>query len=248
MLKGSHMCKTLLVVVLYDKTYKDSLTLNCLMNKDYDETDLLIINVGPKSLEFDKEFIHTLGFFVSDIYIKEALDGSPLGGVYNSIVKERNDYERFIILDDDCKLSKGYLKKLDMYHTNDIDLQIPHISDRNHGEIHYPVINESVEMSNDGLIVNQYDRVKSIGVGLVIYRSLITKFRSLEMDVFSSNFKLHDVDSDFFERLNLLKNKKISASIQIAGTMGCLSSQKNDTYNKLSSVKRLYNRVLGVRN
>jgi hypothetical protein len=242
------MCKTLLVVVLYAKTYKDSLTLNCLMKKDYAETDLLIINVGPNSLEFDKEFIHTLGFFVRDIYIKEAIDGSPLGGVYNSIFKERNDYERFIILSDDCKLSKGYLKKLDMYHTNDIDLQIPYISDRNYGEIHYPMINESIQMSNDGLIVNQNDRVKSIGVGLVIYRSLITKFRSLEMYVFSSGFKLHDVDSDFFDRLNLLKNEKIAVGIQITGTMGCLSSQKNDTCNKISSVKRLYNRVLGVRN
>ena len=105
------MHQTLLVVVLRGKTYRDALTLNCLMDKAYKESDLVIINIGPVSLRFDKDFIHTLGFYFKSIDIRECLDGRPISNFYNDILKAYHDIERFIFLDDDSILNKRYLKK-----------------------------------------------------------------------------------------------------------------------------------------
>lgn len=241
------MCKTMLVVVLYDKTYKDSLTLNCLMNKEYTETDLLIINVGPKSLEFDKEFIHTLGFFVNNITINEFLDDRPLSSVCNSVINEHRDYERFVFFDDESILKKNHLKKLDLHYTDDVDLQIPNIRSRADGKVHYPIINEAVRRINDGVKITPGNMLLTIGSGLVIYRSLVDKFTAVGMEVFDGRFTLGGVDYSFFIRLEFLKMEKLDVTIQIVSTVEHSLYRTDFPSRKWRVMERLRESILSMK-
>ncbi|QGY32300.1 hypothetical protein [Pantoea cypripedii] len=213
------MYKTLLIVVLYGKTYKNSQTLNCLMIDGYSQADLLIVNRGPKALEFDKDFIHTLGFFVNSIDIREYSGESSLGDVYNRIIKEKVEFDRFIFIDDDSTLSKGYIKKLNKYQDGDVDLQMPNIVAEKDGRVHYPVIDQTVRKFNDGVKVNQQNSFKSIGIGLVVYRSLVDKLSSINVDVFDRDFTHYGVNNGLTERVRLLKMRAISTTIQIVGVL-----------------------------
>ncbi|MBP2156288.1 hypothetical protein [Erwinia rhapontici] len=241
------MRKTILTVILYDKTFKESLTLNCLMNKTYVDIDLLIINNGPKPLEFDKRFIHTLGFFVNSIKNKEFLDNRPLSWIYNGVINEYHDYDRFIFLDDDSILTKEYIKKLDQYDPSGIDLQIPNIRERTNGMIYYPLINKKVKKFRDGDNIPPQSSVLSIGSGLVIHRSLVDKFSEMNMEVFDSRFALYGVDYSFFNRIELLKKHNFDVTIQVVGTLDHSLSRVDEPYNQWRTTERLYDSVLSVK-
>ncbi|WP_194150476.1 hypothetical protein [Ewingella americana] len=241
------MCKTILVVILYNKTLKESLTLNCLMSDAYANIDLLIINNGPKPLEVDEDFIHTLGFFVNGIETKEFIDNKPLSWIYNSLFNEYHDYERFILFDDDSVLNKNYIKKLDQYHSSDIDLQIPNIREKTNGKFYYPALDQIVQNFSDGEKINPKYSVISIGSGLVIYRSLVDKFAEMNMELFDSRFALYGVDFSFFNRIGLLKNKNINVTIQVVGTLNHSLSRVDESYCKWRTTERLYDNVLSIK-
>lgn len=248
------MCKTMLVVVLYDKIYKDSLTLKCLMSNGYADVDLCIINTGPISLEFDKEFIHTLGFFVKNITISESLDDRPLSSVFNSVINEYCDFERFIFFDDESTLCKRYIKKLDLYYSEDVDLQIPNIRGRMDKKVHYPIISETARKFNEGVKINQGHILRTIGSGLVVYRSLIDKFAKIGAEIFDGEFTLTDVNHNFFVRLESLRLEKVKVVIQIVNTLEHslhrtdLPSKKRGVIARLreniSSMKTYFNHFL----
>lgn len=239
--------RTILVVVLYNKTYKDSLTLNCLMSKDYIDIDVLIINNGPTSLEFDKNFIHTLGFYVRNIEIKQFLDNRPLSWLYNGVINEYRDYDRFMLFDDDSALAKDLITKIDSYWSDDIDLQIPNIKETSDGKIYYPRIDKEPKSFSDGEVIESRYNVLSISSGLVIYRSLIDKFSEMGLEVFDSRFALYGVDYSFFNRLELLKRKNVAITIQIVGTLEHSLSRIEDSKNTWRSTERLYDSVLSVK-
>ncbi|MFT4274123.1 MAG: hypothetical protein QM578_24240 [Pantoea sp.] len=237
------MCKTMLVVVLYDKTYKDSLTLNSLMNKSFSEVDLMIVNHGPNPLKFDKDFIHTLGFFVGNVVLKEYLDGRLLSGICNTIINEHDEYERFIFFDDESDVGKKFIKNLDLYFKNHIDLQIPNIRGRSDRKIHYPVIAESTLRNDEGTEVNSTNRVRSLGTGLAIYRSLITKFKAENKEVFDSNFTLRDLDCGFFIHLDATYLTS-GITIQIVNTIVHSLLRTDSPSNKFRIMDRIRERLI----
>ncbi|MGK3126461.1 hypothetical protein ACCY16_20335 [Candidatus Pantoea formicae] len=190
-----------------------------MMNKAYVHTDLLIINQGPNSLRFDKDFIHTLGFYVNNIDIKEFINGRPLGEFCNEVIEDNHEYDRFVFFDADSILGKEYISKLDLYHENDVDLQIPNIRGRLDGKVYYPIINELVRKNDDGLKINLDHRVQSIGLGLVIYRSLVDKFATKSMGVFDNYFTFTELDNSFFKRLDMLRSENIDVVLQVVNTL-----------------------------
>lgn len=241
------MRKTIFVVTLCGKSYKDSRILNCMMNKVYADTDLLIINRGPVSLQFDKDFIHTLGFFFNSIDIKESIKDLPLGEVFNHVIKKNGDCERFIFFDDDSILKKEYIKKLDQFYDDGVDLQIPNICGRLDSKIHCPIVNEAVCKIPDGTKINLGDRVKSIGLGLVIYRSLINKFSSINIDVFNSDFTLDGCDNNFFSRIDFIKAQEIEVEIQVVNTLNYSSCTSYGLLKKWRIFYRLRGGLLSER-
>lgn len=239
--------RTILTVVLYGKTYKDSQTLNSLMSKNFSDTNLLIINNGPRALEFDKSFIHSLGFYVKSVDIKEFVDNRPLSWLYNGVINEYRDYDRFVFFDDDSVIANDFIKKLDSYHTDSVDLQIPNVQERSNGRVYYPLVDKMVRKYNDGEIIESQNSVLSIGSGLVIYNSLVEKFAASNMEVFDNRFALYGVDYSFFNRIELLKKRGVSVSIQIVGVLDHSLSRVEESDNKWRSTERLYDSVLSVK-
>ncbi|MFQ1680441.1 hypothetical protein ACK08B_11345 [Pantoea dispersa] len=233
------MHQTLLVVVLSGKTYKDSTTLNCLMSKSYANVELIIINIGPDALRFDKDFIHTLGFYVKSIDIKEYLDARPLSGIFNEIINEHREVERIVLLDDGCYLSKDYIYNLDKFHTGEIDLQVPHIRSKIDGKIYYPIIDETVANVANGLVLNPTQNIHSLGFGLVVYRSAITKLLETRKKIFDDDFSFYDVDCVFFERIILLKDNNLNIKIQVVNTLGHVLNSSSGKDSKWRVISRL---------
>lgn len=241
------MRKTIFVVILSGKNYQDSRVLNGMMNKSYVDTDLLIINRGPNPLRFDKDFIHTLGFYVNNIDIKESIGDLPPGEVCNNVIRQNESYDRFIFCDDDSMLNKEYIKCLDRYHKPGVDLQIPSIRGRGDGRVYYPIINETVCKAADGFIINAESNVKSLGPGLVIYRSLIAKFSLKNMDVFDSQFALNGCDTGFFSRLDLLKTEKINIAIQVVNSLNYALVQSQRLTSKWRTLDKLRDSFLSAK-
>lgn len=214
------MSETIIIVVLSDKSYRQSTTLNCLMDKSYSESDLLIINIGPESLKFDKDFIHTLGFYVRSIDIKEYLDERSLSGIYNSIIRAQQQYDRFIFFDDSSSIKKGYLNKLDSYYSKNVDLQLSNLRNGADGKIVYPIVDQLVSQVRDGVIIKTEQQIMSLGFGLVVYRSLIDKFYNMNQEVFDDSYSLYDIDCSFFIRLELLKGDGLNIGVQVVNTLG----------------------------
>jgi hypothetical protein len=247
MVKGFPMRKTIFVVILSGKNYKDSRVLNGMMNKSYADTDLLIINRGPNPLQFDKDFIHSLGFCVNNIDIKESIGDRPLGEVCNNVISNNARYERFIFCDDDSILNKEYIKRLDRYHQHGVDLQIPSIRGRLDGRVYYPIINESVCKAADGFNINTESSVKSLGLGLVIYRSLIEKFSAHNMGVFDNQFAINGCDTGFFSRLDMLKTEKINVAIQVVNSLNYTLVQSQGLASKWRTLDKLRESFLSVK-
>lgn len=241
------MYQTLLVVVLSGKTYKDSATLNCLMNKAYVNSDLLIINTGPDALRFDKDFIHTLGFFVKSIDIKECLDARPLGNIYNEVLDVYCETERFVFLDDDSCLNKSYLNNLDRFYTAHIDLQIPNVRSKVDGEIYFPIIDESVTKVADGLVIGAEQDIRSPGFGLVVYRSAINKFSAIHKLIFDNNFSFYDIDNGFFEAIKLLSAENLHINIQVVNTLEHTLNCSSGSDSKWRVIERLKEGILPIK-
>lgn len=241
------MHQTLLVVVLSGKTYKDSATLNCLINKAYVNSKLVIINTGPDTLRFDKDFIHTLGFYVKSIDIKEYLDSPQLGSIYNEIVNEYCDIERFIFLDDDSCLNKNYLNNLDRFYTTHIDLQIPNIRSKTDGKVYFPVIDESVTKVANGLVIGATQDIRSPGFGLVVYRSAINKFSAIHKLIFDNNYSFYDVDNGFFGKIKFLSADNFRIKIQVVNTLEHTINCSSGRYGKWRLIELLKEGVLPIK-
>jgi len=241
------MCRTILAVILYDKDFADSHTLSSLMNKNHVDLDLVIINNGPKHLESDIDFIKSLGSFVNDIDYKEFVDNRPLSWIYNGLFREYNEYDRYILLDDDSIVSEDYINKCEQYYTDDVDIQLPNIRDRVSGGFYYPKINKKVQKISDGEIINYQSYVISIGSGLVIYRSLIEKFFELNMELFDTRFALYGVDYSLFHRIESLKKLKVKVTIQVVGTFEHSLSRVGQVDSEWRIIERLYDSVLSVK-
>ena len=230
------MLRTLLVVVLNGKTYQNSATLNSLMNRDFSDTHLVIINTGPDALRFDKDFIHTLGFCFKDIEIKEFLDNRLLSKVYSDIFIEFNEFDRFILLDDGSIVNKAYLKNINRFYQKNIDLQMPNLKRLMDGKICFPIINGKVRKYVDGFLLKNEENIVSLASGLVVYRSFLDKYVFVNNKCFDEFFSFNDINSFYFKVLHTSKSGLSGVNIQIVNT---LEHQLNGSANKSNKLRAM---------
>ncbi|MCF8601174.1 hypothetical protein [Klebsiella sp. 2019SCSN059] len=239
---------SIILIVLYDKNISDSLTLQTICNNTYAQYDIVIINNGPNKINLDDVLFKALDDGRRKINYIEYLDNRPLSVIYNDFLKEYNDsYDRFIIFDDDSIIPNSFFEELDSEYTNDIDLQLPIVLNKNNNEVCYPIINGEIYNSKNMLPSSYADDVFSIGSGLVIYKSLIKKMALIELELFDVRFAFYGVDFSLFRRIRILKSKNIISNIKVTSFISHSLSKKERSLNEWRGLERGYDGVLSAR-
>ncbi|MBL2826361.1 hypothetical protein ELK83_26010, partial [Klebsiella pneumoniae] len=125
----------IIAVVLYNKEFSSSLTLNNLLHITLNNTHLVIINNGPNEIKFDSLYYELKSKFTSVTYL-EYLENRSLAVIYNTIINNYNEYDRFILFDDDTNISDLFFQDMQNYYNVDVMLQIPRIIDSERKLIH----------------------------------------------------------------------------------------------------------------
>lgn len=240
--------KTIIAVILYNKVIDDSLTLKSLCDISNYDYDLVIINNGPVSLEFDGPTYKTLCLRDRNVSYIEHLDNIPLSLIYNDFLRRYIDgYERFIIFDDDSIIPNTFFDDLDKTYNSNIDLQLPIIYEKKTNSIYYPLVNGAVVDKKLNPELSVSDDVFSIGSGLTIYKSLIYKFDMLNLDVFDNRFALYGVDYSLFRRIRIAKKNNIKVGISITSYILHSLSKTESNMSAWRGLERGYDGVLSAR-
>lgn len=236
--------RTIMTVILNNCSAQGSQTLNSLLKSDGGFDELLIINNGVGSSDSDKCFIQSLGLQIKKVSVREFLDVRPLSWIYNGVLNEYSQVDRFIFFNDDSVLESNYIDNLTSYYSDGIDLQIPNIRDGVSKQVIYPRLNKVVHKIPDGMKIDSQYTLLSMNSGLVIYRSLIDKFAECNMEVFDNRFALYGVDYNFFNRLEMLKKVNHKVSVQVINTIESSVPETVTQDDRSQEVERLYDRVL----
>ena len=168
------MKKTIIFVLLCGKSYHESITLNSMMKRAFNDTDLVIVNRGPEALRFDKSFIHTLGIYVKSIVLKEIIDTRPLSDVLATLIAETKCYDRYIFLNDDVALHKNYLTRLDAGMQDNLELQIHNVSAASQTNSLTRYVTDNLLRHKSRSIAQQ--ATPSPANGLIVYRTLVERY------------------------------------------------------------------------
>jgi hypothetical protein len=233
-----------MTVVLSHCFAHESPTLKSLMKSECLLDELLIINNGVGTKDIDKDFIHNLGIKIKKISVRHFLDVRPLSWIYNGVLNEYTQSDRFIFFSDEFVLESNYIHNLNTCYSDVIDLQIPNIRDGVSKQVIYPRLNKFVQKIPDGMKIDSQYTLLSINSGLVIYRSLIDKFAECNMEVFDNRFALYGVDYNFFNRLEMLKKEDYKICVQVINTIESSVPEIEEQDGRSQEVERLYDRVL----
>ncbi|MGL5936253.1 MAG: hypothetical protein ACRCZI_11605, partial [Cetobacterium sp.] len=181
-----------LLIVLYGKSISESETIKSLNLLDgvSKNIDLVIWNNGPAPIDFDVETLINNATFI------ETLDNKPLSIIYNNFINSF-DAERYVILDDDSKITQLYINKII---DSNFDMQIPIIYCEETGMHYSPKL-------NGGAFYGEFkksDTITAIGSGLCINKNIANKIADYYGDVFDSRFAFYGIDTTFFKRLRKL--------------------------------------------
>ncbi|MEX9823103.1 glycosyltransferase family 2 protein [Raoultella planticola] len=237
--------KTIITVILYNKEMDDSETLRQLIHSLCDDCNLLIINNGPKHIKVKDKIYNRLVNSFNDVEVKEYIDNRPLSWIYNDVLKH-SVADRYIFLDDDSHLDPLFFDKINGCYNKSIDLQLPLIFETTDKKLYYPLVEKQVFNGQDGDIINARLNILSIGSGLVIYKSIIEKFSSNNLELFDEKFALYGVDFSFFRRMqSVAKNNAIN--VQIVSFIEHSLSRTSTDYNEWRHRERLYDSALSIR-
>lgn len=237
--------KTIVAVIIFGKMPTDSLTLNKIYNIEKLNFKLLIVNNGPSIIKMDEPLLQQYVNKGIEINIENYIDNKPLSIIYNEVISNNETFDRFIFFDDDSDLDNNFFSDLDITFQNDTDLQLPVILDK--GIIYYPVIDGAPIREQDINLKNklQYSNsLFSIGSGLVIYSSLVEKFKSRNMQLFDERFALYGVDYSLFRRLSILRDLNIDVNIVICSKINHSLSRVDAAFSPWRHRERLYDIVL----
>ncbi|MHC3137755.1 glycosyltransferase family 2 protein [Acinetobacter nosocomialis] len=142
------MPKVVMVVVLYNKTLKESSTLQSLLSFTHPLDHLVIINNGPKNIIVD-DFFEKLRDKHLKVTLENHLQNKPLSWIYNDLI-EGDDADYYVLFDDDTIINAEYEKHL--FETlNDIDIEFPKIYARVEHIQHFPMVNNKLLTNSDEL-------------------------------------------------------------------------------------------------
>ncbi|NBJ33775.1 glycosyl transferase [Serratia fonticola] len=201
-------CVNAIIIVVYNKKLEDSITLNTIMNYSFQSTKLVIHNNGPESTVLNSDMEKEIRKKFSDVQLVNCLSNYPLSMVYNDFIAENKDFCRFVILDDDSTITEEYYQAII---SNEADLELPRIISRADGVIYYPV--EAKHVVTVDRELNPRTSF-SIGSGLIINQSLVSKFQKHNVKLFDEGFALYGVDVSLFRRIYKLVDKGESFNIR----------------------------------
>ncbi|WP_154914437.1 glycosyltransferase family 2 protein [Klebsiella michiganensis] len=236
--------KTIIAVILYNTQIDDSETIKQLAVNVCDNCILIIVNNGPKKINKNSAVLDILVREYIGVEIREYIENKPLSWIYNEVLNGF-DSDRYVFFDDDSKIDCDFFIKLKLYYNDSIDVQIPVIYEVSDGQRYYPVVDGGVYKGCDGSVISQ-NNILSIGSGLVIYKSLISKFNKLNLSLFDERFALYGVDFSFFRRIEMVK-RKYSIKIQNVSFIEHSLSRVNTHYSIYRYRERLYDAVLTTR-
>lgn len=189
------MPETTILVILYNKDFSDSETVNALIKSNAIKNSRVVIwNNGPSSLNEDKGR-HMFERNCQSFIFKETIANISLASIYNWVIRHFNS-ERYILLDHDSSITEYYLKEA---------LNVPASC------VGMPLIfkdNEIVNPCNhatpvSGLrLIEKEDYITTIGSGLVLGKNVIKRILQRHSTVFDERFYLYGVDTTFCYRLH----------------------------------------------
>ena len=225
------------LVCIYNKKIDCSETIKSLLysGNDFMFSRLIIWNNGPSSISLDidddiKEKWHS-------IELIQTLDNKPLSYIYNQVI-DRYPADRYVILDDDSKLTKKYIDAVICTHAS---VAVPAIYAQ--GMLRSPTVSGVFKPSP----YLDTDMVIAIGSGISVRSDIAQQLKSRYGDVFDSRFALYGVDTSFFLRLHELG---LSNSIElIDGFEHSLSRLENELQpiSNFRQVERAYDLGLTLR-
>ena len=196
------MKKISFCIVLFNKSYSQSLTINFLTEQLKNKLflgDVVIFNNGPNMIKYEGKTPFT---------VHQVLVNASLSKIYNKFISEYNsDY--YVFLDDDTSLSEDYLNEL--YNTS-FEILVPQIFCQ--GKKHYPVVTTN-------------NKIQTITSGLAISSTCCNALTKKYGTVFDERFDLYGIDTALCYRIN---SDKLPFSISdkiIIHDLSHISSQDN---------------------
>lgn len=234
--------KTLILVVLYNKRLEKSKTLNSLGKVAGEGFSLLIVNNGPSDIREDDDFILNARLYIKELKLQNFIHNKPLSHIYNDVIDQYPDFDRYVLLDDDTEVTHEFLEVPEV-DSKDLFVTVPKIIDSNTGLNSYPLVNKEVYKFGDGFLPTT-EEVLSIGSGIIIYKQTAVIFESLGLDLFNPNFALYGVDMSFFREINFI-NKNIGlVSVYVKGSLIHEMSSTSGEVSAWRKTERLYDELL----
>ncbi|HHQ6589412.1 TPA: glycosyltransferase family 2 protein [Serratia fonticola] len=244
-MKNISLCKTSILVVLYNKNLSQSQTLLSLLEFDIKSCRLVILNNGPLALIDEPKFMSKIHEHFQDVVVHNELDNLPLSVAYNRFIEKHIESERYILLDDDSIVTSSFTEKINSDFEG-VDLELPKIITEKDSKIHYPIYKLKPIEDKDMFALDP-KKIVSIGSGLIISRRLVNKFKSKKTKLFDERFALYGVDYKFFCKLKELAN--FGVDIQVTSTTSIVHSlsRLEGKISKSRSNERLYDVALSAR-
>ncbi|WJM82149.1 hypothetical protein [Pectobacterium brasiliense] len=234
--------RTVVLVLLYNKKYCESDTLLSFLDYAPNDLSIYIFNNGPSNIEQDSVFI-ALNDKFNNVVVDEDLRNKPLSIVYNDFVRKYNEFDRFLIFDDDTKIPPSLFYDIDNIDHYSTDVIVPRVVSSDDEAVYYPLCNSKIVRENTNFKYQDY--IISIGSGLIFYKRLVDKFNKNNLSLFDDRFALYGVDVSFFRRINYI-NYIDSDPINIK----CVSyikhslSRVNACFTEWRDKERLYDAIL----
>lgn len=193
--------KIVFIIVLYDKKIIDSTTISTLLSSGISDVTIVIHNNGPKSIGEDANLLIETARKNIEVRLVNCISNKPLSVIYNDFIAEYNQFDKFVIFDDDSEVTPSFVKAI---YDCEYDVQLPLIISRSDGQIYYPMVN-GISVEGEGIFNPRVTH--SIGSGLVIDKRVVGIFESKGVKLFDEHYALYGVDISFFRRLWLLASE-----------------------------------------
>ncbi|CAM8087689.1 glycosyl transferase [Klebsiella michiganensis] len=192
----------LFIVVLYNKAVVDSATIQSLANYKFEKSKIIVFNNGPMGVVLTDEDKAKLNNTFCSHELVNCIENKPLSMLYNDIINNNRNFNKFVILDDDSIITDSFSN---IVNSSNFDLELPRIQSVIDDKTYYPINDKKIVLCNG--ILNP-KTVVSIASGMIINNRLVDIFRQYNLQLFDDSFALYGVDASFFRRLNYIALKE----------------------------------------
>ncbi|UOE80917.1 hypothetical protein LTQ03_05900 [Vibrio splendidus] len=194
--------KSSFLIVLYDKNFNDSKTINNLLKHKavLENSDIYIFNNGPNYLKPDLE----MDFGNCNVVIEQDLSNKSLSEIYNKFV-EKFCSSRYVFLDDDSELTREYV--VNAVNVTSEELAYPVIEFEGGS---FPNVLNSPYFELNKLIGNYLPEdleLVTIMSGIVLGAEFMKVIKQHYGQVFDERFTFYGVDTSFCYRVNYLRSE-----------------------------------------